>query len=89
MTSVLSAEVLQDDIAVSLARAIAAANKRARESGVDVLQGIISITQRAFNGNSLWEINYGPKEYIGRRGGDLIVRVAPNDSSIKQVLRGQ
>jgi hypothetical protein len=89
MAAVLTTEVLQDDIAVSLARAIAAANKRARESGVDVLQSIISITQRAINGNSLWEINYGPKEYIGRRGGDLIVRVDPNDSSIKQVLRGQ
>jgi hypothetical protein len=89
MAAVLTNEVLQDDIAVSLARAIAAANKRARESGVDVLQSIISVTQRALNGNSLWEINYGPKEYIGRRGGDLIVRVDSKDSSIKQVLRGQ
>lgn len=89
MAAVLTTEVLQDDIAVSLARAIAAANKYARESGVDVLKSIITITQRAINGNSLWEINYGPKEYIGRRGGDLIVRVDPNDSSIKQVLRGQ
>lgn len=89
MAAALTPDVLQDDIAVSLARAIAAANKRARESGIDVLQSIISITQRAFNGNSLWEINYGPKEYIGRRGGDFIVRVDPKDSSIKQVLRGQ
>ncbi len=89
MAASLTADVLQDDIAVSLARAIAAANKRARESGIDVLQSLITITQRAFDGNLLWRINYGPKEYIGRRGGDLIVEVDPTDASIKQVLRGQ
>ncbi len=89
MAASLTADVLQDDIAVSLARAIAAANKRARESGIDVLQSLITITQRPFDGNLLWRINYGPKEYIGRRGGDLIVEVDPTDASIKQVLRGQ
>ncbi len=89
MAAVLTPDVLQDDIAVSLARAIAAANKRARDSGVDVLQSIITITQRALDGDTLWRINYGPREYIGRRGGDLIVEVDSSDSSIKQVLRGQ
>ncbi len=89
MAAVLAPDVLQDDIAVSLARSIAAANKRARESGVDVLQSIITITQRAFDGDTLWRINYGPKEYIGRRGGDFIVEIDSKDSSIKQVLRGQ
>ncbi|MBI4675420.1 MAG: hypothetical protein HY741_27560 [Chloroflexi bacterium] len=89
MAATLTAEVLQDDIAVSLARAMAAANKRARESGIDVLQSLISISQRALDGDLLWRINYGPKEYIGRRGGDLIVEVDPRDASIKRVLRGQ
>lgn len=89
MATQLAAEVLQDDIAVSLARALAAANKRARESGIDVLSSIISITQRVFEGRMLWRINYGPKDYIGRRGGDLIVDVDSADSSIQQVLRGQ
>lgn len=85
----LTADVLQDDIAVSLARALATANKRARESGIDVVQSIITITQRAFNGNLLWRINYGSRDYIGRRGGDFIVEIDPTDASIKQVLRGQ
>ena len=58
MTATLAAEVLQDDIAVSLARAIATANKRARELGVDVLQSLITITQDVSNGSSLWRINY-------------------------------
>jgi len=89
MAATLSPDVLQDDIAVSLARVIAAANKRARELGVDVLQSLITITQHSRNGDLLWRVNYGPKDYVGRRGGDLIIDVDPNDASIKQVLRGQ
>lgn len=82
-------QVLQDDIAVSLARAMAAAKKRARELGTDVLQSLITITQRSANGDLFWRINYGPIDYMDRRGGDLIIEVDQNTSSIHQVLRGQ
>jgi hypothetical protein len=54
-----------------------------------VLQSLITITQHAFNGQLLWRINYGPKDYVGRRGGDLMIEVDPTNASIKQVLRGQ
>ena len=84
----LSTDVLQDDIAVALARVMAAANKRARELGVDIVQSLITITQHFDNG-LLWRINYGPKDYIGKRGGDLIIEVDGEDMKIKQVLRGQ
>ncbi len=89
MAATLTADVLQDDMAVSLARVIASANKRARESGVDVIQSLVTITQRMSNGNLFWSVNYGPRDYVGRRGGDLIVEVDPADASIQQVLRGQ
>jgi hypothetical protein len=88
MSTTLTADVLQDDLAVLLARVLATANKRARELGVDVLQSFITITQ-SFENGSRWRINYGPKDYIGRRGGDLIIEVDAGDISIKQVLRGQ
>lgn len=88
MSAILTTDVLQDDLAVLLARVIATANKRARELGVDVLQSFITITQ-SFENGSCWRVNYGPKDYIGRRGGDLIVEVDASDVSIKQVLRGQ
>jgi len=88
MSAVLTADVLQDELAVSLARVLAAANKCARESGVDVVQSLITITQMS-NGGAHWRINYGPKDYVGRRGGDLIIEVDASDASIKQVLRGQ
>ena len=89
MASTLSPEVLQDDIAVSLAGVMAAANKRARELGVDVLHSLITITQHSRKGGLLWRVNYGPQDYLGRRGGDLIIDVDPDDASVKQVLRGQ
>ncbi len=89
MTATLTADVLQDDIAVSLARVMAAANKRARELGIDALQSLITISQRSFEGGVLWRVNYGPRDYVGRRGGDLIIDVDPADATIRQVLRGQ
>ena len=85
----LAADVLQDDLAVSLARAIAAANKRAHELGINAVQSLITITQQSSNSDALWRINYGPKDYVGRRGGDLIIDVDPIDASIKNVLWGQ
>jgi hypothetical protein len=84
----LSSDVLQDDMAVALARVMATANKRARELGVDIVQSLVSITQHFDNG-LLWRINYGPKDYINQRGGDLTIEVGGDDIKIKQVLRGQ
>ncbi len=88
MSAVLTAEVLQDELAVSLARIIAAANKRAREAGVNITESLVTITQVS-NGDSYWRINYGLKDYINQRGGDVIVDVEATDASIKRVLRGQ
>ncbi len=84
---VLGADVLQDDVAVSVARAVAAANRHARELNVDVGNALITITQIIDNGMR-WRVNYGPKDYVGRRGGDLVIEVDAGDASIKKVLRG-
>ncbi|MBV9468063.1 MAG: hypothetical protein JO316_12770 [Abitibacteriaceae bacterium] len=89
MTATLTPDVYQDDIALSLARVIAVANKRARESGVDVLQSFITVTQQPLDGSIVWRVSYGPRDYLSRRGGDLIIDVEPDDTSIKQVLHGQ
>lgn len=89
MTATLTADVLEDQLAVSLARVLAAANKQARQSGIDASENFITITQRPVNGGVIWRINYSPKDSVGRRGGDLIVDVDASDGTIKQVLRGQ
>jgi hypothetical protein len=88
MIATLSADVLQDDVAVLLARVLAVANKRARELGVDVSQSVISISLGAPDSDD-WRVNYGPKDYVGRRGGDLIVDIDAASLGVKQVLRGQ
>ncbi len=82
-------DFLNDPIAILVARMIAAANKRARELGVDAGQSLITISQRPAGGEMVWRVNYGPKDYIGRRGGDLIIDVNPADCSIAKVLRAQ
>ncbi len=89
MAPTLAEEVLQDDLAVSLARVMAKANQRARELGVDALESVISISQQSVGGHGLWRVNYGPKDYVGQRGGDLIIDVDPGDASICRELWGQ
>jgi len=89
MAAPLPTDVLEDDIAVSLARVMAAANKRARELGVDVVQSVITITQLPSNGSLFWRINYGPKDHVGRRGGDLVLEVDASDARVRRVQWGQ
>jgi len=85
---VLTADVLQDELAVSLACVIASANARARENRVDVHESLITITQTTDNGAS-WRVNYGPKGYIDRRGGDFVVDVDAQDGHVIRVRHGQ
>ncbi|MBI3960877.1 MAG: hypothetical protein HY328_18865 [Chloroflexi bacterium] len=89
MAVTLTAEVYQDEVAVTLANVLATANQRAREMGVDVADSLLTITQRVKDDAMVWRINYGPKDYINRRGGDFIVDVAANSGEIAQVLWGQ
>lgn len=88
MSITLTDEVLQDDLAVVLARTVAAANKQARALGVNVGQSLISITQDFDNG-ACWRVNYGPKDFVGRRGGDLIVEIDSADATVKRTQWGQ
>lgn len=89
MVAALSEAVLQDPIAVSVAQALAIANQTARTYHVPVKDCLISVTQETpLAGETLWRINYGPRDYVHRRGGDLTVYV--NDQGLVQkVLRGQ
>ena len=86
MNTKLDADMRQDEPAVVRAHVMAAANKR--ELSVAVRQSIVTITQMT-DGEPRLCINYGPKDYLGRRGGDLIIDVDPSDASVKQVLHGQ
>ena len=89
MAVALTPDVLQDELAVSLARVVAAANARAREAGVDLRQSLITITKKILESGLIWRVNYGAKDYVGRRGGDFIVEVDPASAQVRRVLRGQ
>lgn len=89
MALTLLADVYKDAVAVSTANVIAVANKRANELGIDSLNSLITMTQYLQDGTMFWRVNYGPKEYLDRRGGDLIIDVAAIDGKIERVLWGQ
>jgi hypothetical protein len=89
MIGKLSDDVLNDEMAVALARIIAAANRRAGEMGVDANQSMITIARRFSGTETVWRVNYGPKDYLNRRGGDLVIELDPKDATVKNVLRGQ
>jgi hypothetical protein len=67
---------------------VAVANKRANELGIDVLNSLITMTQYLQDGTLLWGVNYGSKDYINRRGGDLVIDVDAV-GKLERVLWGQ
>jgi len=56
MSVTLSNEVLEDNVAMFRARAIAAANKRAREFGVDINQSFLAERSREAGSLSLEDV---------------------------------
>ena len=89
MATVLSNETLQDEIAVSVAQVLASANRQAKELGVDVKTSLITVSQHLAKGVWLWRVHYGTRDYVGQRGGDLMIDIDAANAEIKQILRGQ
>ena len=85
----LAKEVLEDEVAVSLARAVAAANERARSEGIELKESLVTVSEEGSENEFFWRINYGPRNYIARRGGDLVIEVGLKDAQIRRVWRGQ
>lgn len=88
MSEKVSPEVLEDEMAVSLARCVAAANRAAKDAGVDPAESLLTIDQVS-DDRFRWRIHYGAKNYLNRRGGDLIVDVDAVDASIQKLVWGQ
>jgi hypothetical protein len=84
----LTQEVLQDELAISVACIIAAANKSARAAGVNVAESLVTITQMN-KGSLFWRVNYGVKDHFNQRGGDVIIDVSASDGRITHVQKGQ
>lgn len=89
MATLLDSDVLNDSVAKSMARAVAIANRRAGELGIDVADRLVSAAQRASGHGVVWEVSYVPKDYVGRRGGDFTIEVDSVDGRIRCELHGQ
>ncbi len=89
MPQTLERAVLDDELAMSVARAVAAANDRARREGIEVQQSLVTVAEQNEAGRTCWRISYGPRDYLRRRGGDLIIEVGVEDAQVRRVLRGQ
>src|SRR6184192_1003030 len=84
MSETLEQAILEDKLAVSLARAVAAANKKARAEGVDAKASILSSAEHRQGDEICWRVTYGPRDYIRTRGGDLIIDVGVTDGRVRE-----
>ena len=89
MSAILFETVKNDRLAMSVAQALAIANVAAMERGRDPSESLVTITEDIAGAGRVWRIQYGPRDYIARRGGDLIVLVDEQSGTIQQILRGQ
>ncbi len=88
--TVLSFEKMQKDSrAMSVARALALANERAVDMGWDPAASLVTITEEPDPTRCLWKIHFGPRDYINRRGGDMVMLVDEGAGEVRQVLKGQ
>jgi hypothetical protein len=79
----------QDNLVMSVARALTLANEAALAQGTEPTNSLVTIAEDTSSPNRLWRIHYGRRDYVNHRGGDLIVFVDERGESIQRILRGQ
>ena len=75
MSALTLDELQQDRLAMSVARALAVANDGALSHGTQPQDCLITISEEPSDEGRLWRVNYGARDYVNQRGGDLIVLV--------------
>jgi hypothetical protein len=79
----------QDQRVMSVARALALANEVAVAQGTKPADSLVTISEEASSTGRLWRVHYGPRDFISRRGGDLIVLVDERSEAVQRIIRGQ
>ncbi len=79
----------QDPLALSVAHAVSLTNEAALAHGTDPAHSLVTITEEIAAGGRVWRIHYGPRDFVGRRGGDLIVLVDERLAAVQRIIRGQ
>jgi len=83
-----TSDLLEDDVAVSVAKIVAVANRRARELGIDIARSELSLTRDPHEGD-VWHVHYGPLDYVRHRGGDVTIDVDAGSLVATRIVRGQ
>ena len=89
MASASLQEMQQDDLVMSVARALSLANEAAQAQSTVPADALVTITEENSASGRLWRIHYGPRDYVARRGGDLIVVVDDAAPGVQRIIRGQ
>jgi hypothetical protein len=89
MTTPTLEKIQKDDLAMSVARAVAIANEEAVSRGMDLSQALVTVTEESPPPDPVWQVHYGPRDYTNRRGGDLIVVVNERAGAVARVIHGQ
>jgi len=89
MPAVSLEEMQQDHLVMSVARALALANQAALARGTEPANSLVTVSEETSPAGCLWRIHYGPRDYIGRRGGDLIVLIDERSQAVQRIIRGQ
>jgi hypothetical protein len=88
MAGVTLEEMQQDQLVMSVARALALANDAAIAHGTQPADSLVTISEQASPAGRSWRIHYGPRDFVSRRGGDLIVIVEERTAAVR-IIRGQ
>jgi hypothetical protein len=89
MATVSLDDLQHDNLAMSVARALALANDAAEAHGTAPAESLVSISEESSAGGRVWRVHYGPRDYVSRRGGDLTVYVDDRGQAVQRVIRGQ
>jgi hypothetical protein len=89
MATVTIEDLQQDHLAMSVARALALANEAAAANGAVPGDSLVTIVEETTTAGRIWRISYGPRDFVGRRGGDLIVLVDKTRGVVQRIIRGQ
>jgi len=81
--------IQQDSRAMTVAHVLAVANRAASAHGTDLSQSLITITEESPPMDHMWRIHYGPRDFINRRGGDLMVIIDDRGGQVQRIVHGQ
>lgn len=81
-------EMQDDQLVMSVARALTLANGAAIAHGAAPADFLVTITEEPSQAGGVWRIHYGPRDFISRRGGDITVIVDERKAEVR-VVRGQ